>query len=491
MSSALWRLSTRLKPGIDLYHTSMRCRGLSTFRSEDVNSNQVSVDILDGGNSLSLSFSPHQTSVFHAAWLWSTDPALVHPSSGQRILAPYSGWSLQSAQIVTNPFESPPTGSHHPVSGLYNTQVPSDGVHLALQVDWQSSQASRSTLYDLGWLWRCRYDDDAFRERRLATEVTPANCIRRGTELQRVKYDLSESARWNMLQAIFDDGAVLVTGVQYDHDATGEPLVGTLGRALSGGDLSHGQLYDDVFHVRTAPNAHNLAYTNVALAPHQDLAYYESKPGLQLLHCVSNRGVHGGESLLIDALAAAHAFRGIAPDLYQVLLDCEATFLKQRKGADMVYRRPHIMQDSEGVVVAVHWSPPFMGPACVPCDRMDDYFVALSAFERLLNKLLPREARLLPSLSPSQEKVLCDYAMESTWEQRLNEGEVLVFNNQRMLHGRQSFDMKGDTSGRHLVGCYTNLDDTLNQYRLLRRERMAPDVTSYVRCPGNGSSGNL
>ena len=209
------------------------------------------------------------------------------------------------------------------------------------------------------------------------------------------------------------------------------------------------------------------------------------------MHCVSNRGVHGGESLLIDALAAAHAFRGIAPDLYQVLLDCEATFLKQRKGADMVYRRPHIMQDSEGVVVAVHWSPPFMGPACVPCDRMDDYFVALSAFERLLNKLLPREARLLPSLSPSQEKVLCDYAMESTWEQRLNEGEVLVFNNQRMLHGRQSFDMKGDTSGRHLVGCYTNLDDTLNQYRLLRRERMAPDVTSYVRCPGNGSSGNL
>ena len=50
----------------------------------------------------------------------------------------------------------------------------------------------------------------------------------------------------------------------------------------------------------------NLAYTTEALGPHMDLCYYESPPGLQLLHCMRNDdGVVGGESLLIDAFSVA------------------------------------------------------------------------------------------------------------------------------------------------------------------------------------------
>ena len=50
-------------------------------------------------------------------------------------------------------------------------------------------------------------------------------------------------------------------------------------------------------------------YTSDRLRMHQDLAYYESPPGLQLLHCVENgSGVLGGESILIYGMAAAHRF---------------------------------------------------------------------------------------------------------------------------------------------------------------------------------------
>ena len=92
-------------------------------------------------------------------------------------------------------------------------------------------------------------------------------------------------------------------------------------QTISGGALSHGALYGDTFHVRAIPHAHNAAYTSRALCPHQDLAYYKSKPGFQLLHCASMlHNLVGGESLLIDCMAAAHAFWTLAMDLFDVLV---------------------------------------------------------------------------------------------------------------------------------------------------------------------------
>jgi gamma-butyrobetaine dioxygenase len=194
---------------------------------------------------------------------------------------------------------------------------------------------------------------------------------------------------------------------------------------------------------------------------------------------------------LVDALAAAYELKRLAPHLYAVLIDCEATFLKQRESADMVYRRPHIKEDSQGCIVAVHYSPPFMGPVCVPATRMDDYFVALGALERMLDHSLPRSQLMLP-IEPALERSLVDYAHAYTWQHSLSMGDILIFNNQRMLHGRCEFnliDSTNDGHGRHLIGCYTDLDDTMNQYRVLRRQRFgsAQDVHT-LRSLGNGSS---
>jgi gamma-butyrobetaine dioxygenase len=149
-------------------------------------------------------------------------------------------------------------------------------------------------------------------------------------------------------------------------------------------------------------------------------------------------------------------------------------------------------------VVSVHWSPPFEGPLSVASDCVEDYYVAYSAFERMLDNTLPKAAgetsnRLLPMLSPSLEESLCEYANSYTWEQRLQPGEMLIFNNQRMLHGRRAFTMsssKQQEGQRHLMGCYTNIDDTLNEYRLLRRQCFYKNKeVSFPRIAGNGSSG--
>ena len=47
-----------------------------------------------------------------------------------------------------------------------------------------------------------------------------------------------------------------------------------------------------------------------------DLCYYESPPGLQLLHCLAfDGGVEGGETTLIDAFAVAEQLRREEPEV--------------------------------------------------------------------------------------------------------------------------------------------------------------------------------
>lgn len=385
----------------------------------------------------------------------------------------------------------------------------SDKRRSMLRVVWETNEAKIESLYDLDWLFRCRYDEHALAELQRETVVTKDQALRAGDTLHATEYHQlltadNDDFRYSLLHAVVQEGAALVCSVPHprDGDNDAESAVAVVGRMLAGGSLSHGRLYGDVFHVKTELNANNIAYTSVALSPHQDLSYYESPPGLQLLHCVENSsGVDGGESVLIDALAAAEEFRSLAPDLFDVLVTCDATFLKQREGADMVYRRPHIQLAASGSdVVSVHWSPPFEGPLWIASHLIEDYYMAYAAFERMLDNALPRFSktassmrnRLLPMISQSLEANLCDYANAYSWEQRLEPGEILVFNNQRMLHGRRSFSVINNNTTsleqRHLMGCYTNIDDTLSEYRLLRRQRYRNRELPYISNAGNGSS---
>lgn len=240
-----------------------------------------------------------------------------------------------------------------------------------------------------------------------------------------------------------------------------------------------------MFHVKSVQDAKNIAYTSEPLGPHQDLAYYESKPGLQLLQCLSDNGVEGGESVLVDAMAAAEEFRKIAPEHFDTLIKCPATFVKQREEADMIFRRPHIVSDDNGDVVSVNWSPPFEGPLSVKPQLVEPYYRAYAAFERMLDNSLPKEDED-DDMQPELAMALREYAEQYTWERRLEAGEILVFNNLRMLHGRRGFAFRGDSGGRHLLGCYTNIDDTLNRYRVLLRNSFGG---GSVRNAGNGTCG--
>jgi gamma-butyrobetaine dioxygenase len=49
----------------------------------------------------------------------------------------------------------------------------------------------------------------------------------------------------------------------------------------------------------------------------------------------------------------------------------------------------------------------------------------------------------------------------------LNAGDLIVFDNRRILHARNAFNL--ETGHRHLQGCYVDKDELLSRIRVLER----------------------
>ena len=483
-----------------------------------------------------------QTVTFEASWLWINDPAFIHPTSFQktRTLGQYPGCQIVSAQIVnqinnTNYAISSPRYLHSRGSEISTSKdMDHQENRTMLEVSWDTGDKS---WYDIDWLKRCRSISDLtmintsdetrctasssvnkFLER---TRVTKDVAISSNHDsIERFDYDFvmnTQQGRFQALHSIMEHGAILIenapkTSVDGDNEEKQEEsIVANLGKHMTfTSQLSHGSLYGNIFHVKSMTGANNIAYTSEALPPHQDLTYYESKPFLQLLHCVhAHNQVIGGESVLVDTMAAAEELRVISPKLFDILTKVPCTFVKQREGADMVSCKPHIQIDPVyGQVVCVNWSPPFEGPLLhlPPGITMEDYVCAYQAFEYMLDNTSPSsksnnfDASSLSSsltlLSQEVQESCEDFATNYTWEYALQSGEILMFNNARMVHARRSFEVVDEAGAqRHLIGCYTDAMDTISAYRITLREEQQSQPEQFkeelfgIRNAGNGYLG--
>ena len=334
--------------------------------------------IIDNGKALIIPFQEYVNNInnnkitesrFDAAWLWSNCPSKIHSTSGQRNRTPgdYNGMKIINATLVTNDnmedkYKTSPYGCCHPINTSYKTNLKTSKDWIA-RIEWSDNELS---YYNINYLKRWRYDDSSLQSRKHRTEITTKQAITSDSQLFTIDYASiisNKASLYKLLQSIFQNGAAIVDNTPTDnYDFEDEASITQLANALSG--MSHGSLYGDLFQVKSSPNPNNIAYTSYALPPHQDLAYYESIPGLQLLHCIHNDCDGGlsssGESTLIDCMAAASFMRDVEPYYFDILTRVPATFVKQRDGVCMTYRRPHIIL-SEGEIVGVNWSPPFEG----------------------------------------------------------------------------------------------------------------------------------
>lgn len=196
------------------------------------------------------------------------------------------------------------------------------------------------------------------------------------------------------------------------------------------------------FNVRSIPNANDLAYSSLSLDPHTDNPYREPAPGIQLLHCLTNQ-TSGGLSTLVDGYACVEALRAKDPAAYALLTKVQSRFRFQDVDAEHVAWAPHVKLDENGVFQAVHFSPRLDFSPLLPADQLQAFYGARRQLDRLL-KAADFEIRF-----------------------RLDDGDLVMFDNRRLLHGRTSFDTQEGI--RHLQGCYIDSDGPRSLYRVLTR----------------------
>ncbi|WP_162912891.1 TauD/TfdA family dioxygenase [Rhodospirillaceae bacterium SYSU D60014] len=202
--------------------------------------------------------------------------------------------------------------------------------------------------------------------------------------------------------------------------------------------------FGTVFDVRSEPSGEDLAYTALALDPHTDNPYRAPVPGIQLLHCLTNQ-TSGGLSTLVDGLSVAEVLRAEDPDAFRALTRTPVRFrYVDGVTTEHVDWSPLIELDATGRMQAIRFSPRLDFVPLLPPDELSGFYRARRLLDRML-KSAEFEVRF-----------------------RLDDGDLVMFDNRRLLHGRTRFD-PGE-GPRHLQGCYIDIDGPRSLYRVLRRK---------------------
>ena len=271
-------------------------------------------------------------------------------------------------------------------------------------------------------LWYAGHDASFLRISQAEVEDTDAGCAR-------------------LARALIEEGVALVTDME-DSDESLERLVNRLGPITPTAEGAF-------FQVRLEIAPTNLAFTAGPLEMHTDLPGEEMAPGVQFLHCRANT-VEGGRSLFLDGAAVAEALRAEDPAAFDLLATHAIPFFYRHDGWDYRAHQKVIELDAQGQVSGVTISQHLQDDMDLPQDVLDDYYPAFCKLIRMMQ----------------DERFLCRF--------RLNAGECIIFDNHRVVHGREGFS--AESGQRHLRGCYTDRGATWSTYRVLSGTEHATKV---------------
>eukprot|EP00401_Gymnodinium_catenatum_P025731 CAMPEP_0117563606 /NCGR_PEP_ID=MMETSP0784-20121206/55583_1 /TAXON_ID=39447 /ORGANISM="" /LENGTH=795 /DNA_ID=CAMNT_0005361261 /DNA_START=35 /DNA_END=2422 /DNA_ORIENTATION=+ len=237
------------------------------------------------------------------------------------------------------------------------------------------------------------------------------------------------------MQNLYTKGALIVRGTPTTMDGT-RVAVERIGHPRAS---FYGTMWD------TAPKAegavNDTAYSNMELKPHNDCCYMRDPPGLQVFNCAA-KSPSGGETWLVDGFAVAEALREQDPEAFEFFATTPIPSHSIDHEHDVHFRAvaPIIGLDGpRGRVVSFRLNNDDR-------DVLDDLPAhAIAAFYRHLPKLL----RL--SRDPAYSCFV-----------QLEVGDMLIVDNNRLMHGRTSFQ-----GFRNLVGCYVDRDVYESRLRLL------------------------
>jgi gamma-butyrobetaine dioxygenase len=360
---------------------------------------------------LQIEWSDGTASEFASVWLRDNAREDRDAHSGQRL--------IDIADLPENP--------------RIRTAVSEDG---AVRVEWQAE--ARCDRFELEWL-RAHAADVAGSPPQSEPRLWLAGSLLDATRdfcwapFAAAQGDRSLRALW--LERLVRDGIAFLSGVPATEDGILEAAA-LAGRVAA---TNYGLVYD----VRSVPQPENLAYSDLGLGLHTDNPYRDPVPGFQVLHALV-ASPDGGESLFGDGFAIANHLRSVDPDAFDILTNTAVPFFYRSPNAELYAERPLIQLNCSGAVSAVHYNSRSIAPLRLAAREARDFY---AAYRRLASLL--RDPRLHLQF-------------------KLRDMDVVVFDNQRTLHGRTAF--ASARHPRHLRGCYLTRDSVHSEAALLRRE---------------------
>ncbi|ORY87573.1 hypothetical protein BCR37DRAFT_1216 [Protomyces lactucae-debilis] len=398
------------------------CRGLiAQRRLESTHKPAKEHSISLSARKLNIPWQDGKTSSFHHIWLRDhcRSKSCFHPVTHQRLL----DTSLLPRDIA-------PTNVEQGEEGLTLT--------------WPDAHQS---YFSYDWLHRHSYSPKFPRPDALeAPQHFWGSEIKES--LPTIAYDdimASDEGVGRWLTQIHTYGFSLVDGTPIDPAAT----QALLERIAFIRQTHYGGFYDF-----TADLAHgDLAYTNVALPPHNDTTYFSDPAGLQMFHLLAFDGT-GGESLLVDGFKAAKQLRQDHPKAYSTLSrvrvpthsagDVDKCITPSIGGGAF----PILNHDpATGLLSQVRYNNEDRSTMTSFTDdrEVEDFYEALQVWHTLL-------------VSPA---MMLQFPMKP--------GQALIFDNWRVLHGRTQFD----ATKRRICGGYISMDDYQSRRKLTTRGREA------------------
>ncbi|XP_019631942.1 PREDICTED: gamma-butyrobetaine dioxygenase-like [Branchiostoma belcheri] len=197
--------------------------------------------------------------------------------------------------------------------------------------------------------------------------------------------------------------------------------------------------------VYSKPNTSNLAFTGQRLHCHTDMPQYSLPAGVLLLHCVQE-AEEGGENELIDGYNAAYQLKEKDPEAFHTLTTTPVSFAMHGKDYiryDLEKTRPIISLNEKGEVARICYANQLRSALMdVPVERVQPFYRAMRAWDDIL------------------------YHPDNCILMKLNAGEMVVFDNWRLVHGRRGFQ-----GGRHVQTAYMDWDEVRSFLGVVRRER--------------------
>ncbi|KAF3832950.1 hypothetical protein F7725_026615 [Dissostichus mawsoni] len=188
--------------------------------------------------------------------------------------------------------------------------------------------------------------------------------------------------------------------------------------------------YGHTWQVQDKPMANNVAYTSGGLSLHSDYPALHFAPGVQFLHCIT-QAEEGGESEVVDGFHMAEQLQREDPEAFRTLSSLQFDLVPPALCEQRRVERINFNNATRDSVLDV------------PLQQVQPFYRSLRAYVDIMNR---------------PENVVTYMMMP---------GDIVTFDNWRLLHGRRPYVSKPDRL-RQLEGAYLDWDEVMSRLRILR-----------------------